>query len=272
MRTLFAAAYLAPRKRPLAQGSQRVVSGFRAACAENRFPFDIADDPAFFAAHCLGSPVTWGVCRPDVRTMIRPGDYAAFFAADREDQQTRYLFVGAFCVERKLSHASLWEDRQPFRDYLNLLIRPRGQGWEHFEPALAKHLWHKDWLWRISGNTGRRKESVFRASLSHVAGQPLPYPPADTYVVFSSRSSAIPPSPILVATHSGGAGVETWLTTQEAGAIRRLIYSGTARGIRTRNRHQPHRHFRRSLENPGEFRELLGRAWAAHTNEVSTPR
>jgi hypothetical protein len=91
-------------------------------------------------------------------------------------------------------------------------------------------------------------------------------------VVFSSRSSVIPPSPIPVATHSGDAGVETWLTTQEAGAIRGLIYSGTARGIRTRNRHQPHRHFRRPLENPSEFRKLLDRAWAAHTNDVSTPR
>jgi hypothetical protein len=256
--TLFAAAYLAPRKRPPVEGSQPVVRAFRAACAESQFPFDIGDDPAFFAARYLRSPITWGICRPDVRAKIRPGDYAAFFAADRDNQQTTYLFVGALCVDRKISHVSLWKDPQPFRDYLNLLIRPHGRGWEHFEPALAVRYWHKDWLWRIADNTGRRKEPVVQASLSHVAGHPLTYPPMDNYIVFSVRSSVIPRSPIPVASHSGGAGVETWHSTHEAMTIRRVIYDRTARGIRTRNRQQPHRHFRRPLRDPREFCKLLG--------------
>jgi hypothetical protein len=172
-----------------------------------------------------------------------------FFSAERRRPGlSRYSFVAALCVERKISHAELWADKGPFRGYLNLLIRPLNEGWEHYEPGQARKDWHKDWLWRIAATRGSRKAAVERAGLDHHPGDSLPYPLAENYVVFSSELQARPRAPVLVATHSGPPGREVWVKTPEARAIRRAVFGESDRGLRTLNRQQPHRHFRRSLD------------------------
>jgi hypothetical protein len=57
------------------------VAAFLSKSARSNFPFDVGDDPSFFSAQHLDGPVTWGVCRADVRHAISPGDWAVFFAA-----------------------------------------------------------------------------------------------------------------------------------------------------------------------------------------------
>src|SRR5206468_2904347 len=104
-------------------------------------------DPSFFSSSYHHSPVTWGVCRPDVRCNIKVGDWVAFFSAEHSREApstTRYRFVGALLVESKLPHTSLSAPGSPFAGNLNLLIRPRDGGWEHYEPGLRASQWHKD--------------------------------------------------------------------------------------------------------------------------------
>ena len=181
-----------------------------------------------------------------------------FFSAERRNPElAQYYFIAALCVERKISHAELWSDGVPFSAYLNLLIRPLNDGWEHYEPGLARKDWHKDWLWRIAATRGSRKPTVERAGFDHHPGVPLPYPLAENYVVFSKKSEVRPPAPVLVATHSGPQGREAWVQTPQARAIREAVFGASERGLRTTNRQQPHRHFRRPLEGAEDLRAVL---------------
>src|SRR5438094_6462895 len=81
---------------------------------EDKFPYDVGDDPAFLSARRYGGRVTWGVCRPDVRTAIRPDE--------KNVRQTELFESPAMRV---------------YLRYLNLLIRRKGSGWEHREPGLS---------------------------------------------------------------------------------------------------------------------------------------
>jgi hypothetical protein len=162
MTELYAAAYIAPlpTQRHLPPEPSEITRAFYEKAGKSTFPYDIGDDPAFFSAYHLNGPVTWGVCRADVRCAIARGDWMVFFSSelDRQNQTIKcYRFVGALCVENKLRHTSLFEPHvnQSYRSYLNLLIRPKGSGWEHFEPALSPSKrtsesgWHDDWSWRM---------------------------------------------------------------------------------------------------------------------------
>lgn len=267
--------YVAPYKSPL-PASRRLPSNpsktavdFHATAEAGGFPYDIGDDPAFFSARCHNGPVTWGVCRADVRSKIQIGDWIAFlsFEQDRQDNTaTRYRFVAALCVEDKLRHTALFDKsvNHLYRRYLNLLIRPAGLGWEHFEPALYRRFhWHDDWAWRMCERKGSRKKDVVAAFKTHAAGEPLaiggrPLQVAENYVVFSTASAVLASDPPLVATHYKGDSRETWELDERSNRIRALIFENASRGLRTTNRQQPHRHFRRPLEDPdwpGALRE-----------------
>jgi hypothetical protein len=230
---------------------------------KNTFPYDIGDDPAFFSASHLSGPVTWGVCRPDVRSAIGTGDWIVFFSNQRDLQYiTHYRLVAALCVEEKLRHTSLFEPsgNQMYRDYLNLLIRPNGSGWEHFEPAMHPSEWHRCWSWRMCERhalrkQGLRKKEVVAAGKRHIGGEPItidghPLQIAENYVVFSTASAVLTSDPPLVATHRKGDTSERWETDARSNRIRRLVFGNASRGLRTSNPQQPHRHFRRRLDDP----------------------
>src|SRR5260370_22956095 len=129
MPDLYVAAYLARgERRRSAHPSRTAIAVYNGALA-GRFPYDCGDDPAFCAANYHKGPVTWGVCRADVRNAISPGDWIAFLSAERDGEDevvTRYRFVAALCVERKISHTAIFETsrNRRYRDYLNLLVRP----------------------------------------------------------------------------------------------------------------------------------------------------
>lgn len=43
---------------------------FRRKLKAGKWPYDVGDDPSFFSAKRLRGPVTWGVCRQDVRNQL----------------------------------------------------------------------------------------------------------------------------------------------------------------------------------------------------------
>ena len=206
--------------------------------------------------------MTWGVCRQDVRRMVAPGDWMVFFSAARELRSglTRYRFVAALLVEEKISQLEIFEQERlrPYREYLNLLIRPSGSGWEHFEPGMA--WFHGDWLWRIAETKGLRKPAVEAAAIQHQTGATLPVPIAKNYVIFSKASSMIASDPPEVAAHERGQATERWHSDARSTELRKVVFGASPRGLRTRNRQQPHRHQQRTIDArwPAVFRRLLG--------------
>jgi len=253
--TIWAAAYISPQleERPrLPEYASPVARYFYQELKGNNFPFDIGDDPSFFAAQYFDSSVTWGVCRADVRRNIRCGDWMIFFAAtrQRDGTQTSYSFVGALRVESKLRQTCLFDDRAnvPYRDYLNLLVRPMSDGWEHHEPLFATDSSeaHKDWLWRIIETKGLRKNEVIG---KYQYDERLPSLCANNYIVFSKSESLYLPKPLRVARYQKGDLKETWESEPFAEKLRWLVFGESTRGLRTTNSQQPHRHFRREVDD-----------------------
>ncbi len=291
---LYVAVYLA--RQPDLSSCDPIPSAavaFRGA-AQFRFPYDVGDDPAFFSAQHFGGPITWGVCRPDVRCAIRRDDGIVFFAAQKNSKDNRttdYRFVAALRVNDKIRHTEV-SQHPIFKHYLNLMIRPRGAGWEHYEPA-ANPV-HRDWLWRITCKSSTsscdlppkvqihtdeagNKEKVRcweAAGKAHEPGSPLmigkqPVPVAANYVIFSTTSVVLADDPPRVARYREG-GHEAWQTDPTSQKIRDLVLRN-GRYLRTSNYQQPHRHIRHqlaesdlqnifdqlgSLMNTGSFKEL----------------
>lgn len=196
---------------------------------QSGFPYDHGDDPAFFSALYHHGPVTWGVCRPNIRCPIRKNDGVVFFA----EQERNYRFVAALRVADKMKHTGL--SKHPlFCQYFNLVIRSRGAGWEHHEPISTPH---PDWLWKVTckslaqslpKKTGREKQWE-AAGKSHTPGQSLtieghPVPIAANYVVFSRSSAVRAHHPPVVARCYEGERHETWEGDSRSQEIRQLVF------------------------------------------------
>lgn len=227
---------------------------FRTASVSGDWLLDVADDPSFFSASKYAGSVTWGVCRQDVRNHLSPGDLVIFFAVKFNPLRDAadYHLSAALTVYATVSQASVFRDSElePFRQYLNLLIRPSAAGWEHFEPALPRSSWHSDWLWRICAHNGLPKSEFLEAGSAPsigptptIRGVPLQF--ARNYVVFSdnpSSSVVFRPAP-LVARWRKADPYEAWLETPAARRIRSIAFSDSKRDhLRTSNGQQPHRH------------------------------
>jgi hypothetical protein len=259
MPQLYAAAYHSRRERQPDRPSETAAALY-AAAASGEFPYDGGDDPSFFCARHHDGPVTWGVCRADVRSAIQRGDWIVFFSLqqDKGVGTTAYRLAAALCVEEKITHTEIFGGTVSGRysNYLNLLIRPSGRGWERFEPGLHPRYWHDDWLWRICRDRGLHKDDVIAASERHRAGQPLPLPAARNYVVFSKSSAIIARNPPLIATHRKGLAAETWEPDAGSQAIRAAVFGESPRALRITNPQRAHRHFRRCLNDPAWPRVL----------------
>lgn len=259
MPTLVTAAYSAPTvvERRKSAGTSEAAAAFSTA---DDFPYDVGDDPAFFSARLHNGPVTWGVCRSDVRRMVQPDDVVVFFSfspqGDKNAKRTDYRFVAALTVDRKISHDDIFNGAEArFQNYLNLLIRPAGEGWERHEPAARVGKWHPDWLWRLGAAPERRKagkwlkEHAEAAGKTHHPGDDLPEAKVRSYVVFSQDRSLVMPDPPLVATHEHGEGQERWNDDTLSKAIASAVFDEVpGRMLRTTNPQQPHRHRRREMD------------------------
>jgi hypothetical protein len=251
--------------------------------ARSGFPYDGGDDPAFFSARRLDGPITWGVCRPDVRCPIRKDDGIVFFAEQKDSQDTKtthYRFVSALRVADKMQHTAL--SKHPlFSQYLNLVIRPCGVGWEHHEPVWKAG--HPDWLWKVTcqslvrclglpqKETKRRDASGIThtekhwevAGQKHTAGKPLTIdghcvPVAANYVVFSRSSAVLAHDPPLVARHHEGEKQESWESDSTSAEIRKLVFRNSGRYLRINNR-MAHRHIPHPDLQESELEETFRR-------------
>lgn len=230
---------------------------FYSACATSAFPYDIGDDPSFFASQYHTGPVTWGVCRPDARSLIKEDDCVAFFSAERDGPVTRYRFVAGLQVGRLTSHLAMSSpgEDEVFSRYLNLLVRPCIAGWEHHEPGLHPNQWHEDWIWRMCRRRGLEKAAVVVAGAEGSLTAELNaggtrFEAATNYVVFRRDNAVLAHRPFLVAEYSHGApGCDVWRTEAGLLALKRHVFGTSPRTLRTTNRRQPHRHVRRTIVN-----------------------
>lgn len=271
MCSLYSLVYLAPafKERRQPEDQNDCVTAFYAAARDKDFPYDIGDDPAFFSARHHGGPVTWGVCRHDVRNAIQLKDWGVFFAVSEkpEDGTKHYQLVAALEVHKKIRHTELFET--PYRHYLNLLIRPDSSGWQHHEPALHHAEWHKDWLWRAAGTHAWRTPACRKDCLTETRNHSIPSEtvrkvladPPENYVIFGSENAIRPQTPISVAEYRKDDEQERWFCDERTQRIKSLIFCGSRRGLRTTNVQQPHRHFHRDLADPDlwvqQFSEVI---------------
>jgi hypothetical protein len=117
--------------------------------------YDWGDDPSFFAAQeILGNSrfATWGVCRRPVRGKLSNGDLVIYFCGKPRPEETKiwdYYFIGFGTVKETILHEQLWLDTKysVYQRFYNLLEKPAGDKWEHYEPFGTEH---DDWKRRSS--------------------------------------------------------------------------------------------------------------------------
>jgi hypothetical protein len=201
------------------------------AITAGEWPYDNGDDPSFYVARRHGGSLTWGICRQDVRTAIRPGSIVVFFSYTKTGTVYRYRISAVATVAEKVDHRFVFNDPrfEAHADkYLNLLIRPENDGWKYDESDRHKSHRHRDWLWRIADHTGLTADAFntryqpFRERGSFPAGG---VSMAKNYVVFSSapEETYISPNPPEVAVAERGRH-ETWVE----GELKRLTIDKAA--------------------------------------------
>ncbi|MFK4705686.1 hypothetical protein ABIC83_002525 [Roseateles asaccharophilus] len=256
--SLYVVTYLLDRSMKRPQSPDELCSAFLSArdrSGPGSFPFDGADDPSFFSAQALNGPVTWGVCRADVRNQAQPGDWVAFFCGERvaDGPRVAYSFVAAMEIEAKLDG---FDPGSKYERYLNRLVRASHTGeFEHWEPALAPTNWHTDWLWRLGKHKyGTKDARELEGEAGSISEARLLNPGyrGSNYIVFNQGNEILLRAPVQVAHWEPlmGATPERWTQDELSQALKQHVlgpgYSGRApRSLRTTNRQQPHRHVRR---------------------------
>jgi hypothetical protein len=247
----------------------------------DEWPYDIGDDPSFSCSKMSGGPLTWGICRPDVRNPIRLGDIVVFFSFReiKEAMETEYRLCAVATVNKKVRMTDLWKhpELERFKSYDNLLIKPNSRApgcWKHFEPKLKGQQGHSDWLWRICEHPKRVLKDSFDGRDEFcrdekIEGHPLGV--AQNYVIFSTRreETCILHSPPLMARHYGGKGTEVWENDGSSAKVFRLTLgeanrvNGSGRFLRIPGSGgHPHRHVKwevpreRALQWRGELIEF----------------
>jgi hypothetical protein len=185
--------------------------------------YDWGDDPSFFGAtELLRDPrrATWGVCRPDVRESLSPGDFVVFVCGRQSETNARvwdYFFSGVATLKQFLTREEIWTETRysPYRQFLNVLARPNQDG--TLQQYEFVHKFHNDWL--------RRSEAP--------------------YWVFDIDDSLFNfENALHLATYHGQRGViEKWHeSTPRVPEVRALLLEGakTTRGLRSINAQIPH--------------------------------
>lgn len=256
------------------QGSGRYLE-VEKAIRDGEWPYDNGDDPSFFAARRAGCPLTWGVCRPDVRNAIEPESVCVFFAYTSVSSEIRYRLSAVATVAQRLDRRSILQDADFSRQhYINLLIRRQGNGWAYDESDRPKSDRHEDWLWRIAKNRPRNKsEFERRYKVTYKTGQFYDgdVEIGENYIVFSNRADQtyISQDPPHVATAQHGDKHETW----HSKALKELTVAKAATCnlqhrdyVRTGAAGYPHRQlvFRIADSDGAEWRRSLIATLAAH--------
>ena len=244
----------------------------------------MGDDPSFKAMREIGGPLTWGVCRQDVRNRVRTGDIVVFISCHRSKvtRSSEYRLCSIATVERKIRQSDVWLDDslRKFSRYSNLLVKPShsGRGWDHFEPPFNGPHGHSDWFWRIANYAGLKKDDFKQIHSTNryepgtrIRGRTIEI--ACNYVIFSSNNAetVVLADPPVVASRREGQPFESWKSDRLSNEIKKLTLgmaersSNRKRWLRTGNTPQPHRHIvfelpRGDAENwRADFFKLIGK-------------
>jgi hypothetical protein len=210
------------------------------ALKRGAWPYDVGDDPSFFSKVQNRSNLTWGVCRPQVRNRIQPGDIVVYFSVRQKEKEHpfEYQLCAVVTVEKKVRQTDVWlvpRFRKCFASYLNLVLRPNGRHrWRHSERGSEKP--HKDWIWRIADHDGLKK-SQFRPleakdtfdQHSRVGGRPVSI--AANYVIFSDdkKLSRVLRHPPLTAVSQRNGQPETWQDDPFSKSVRAHLFGSTGK-------------------------------------------
>lgn len=244
-------------------GQFRVVES---AIKAGEWPYDNGDDPSFYVAR-KGGPLTWGVCRQDLRNSITVGSIVVFFSfTPKPAGETLYRLCAVATVENKVAHYEICRDARLSRfSYINTLIAPDNGGWRHEESDRPRPDRHKDWFWRIARHSGKQEvfDRKYAAVVSSGRFMEADVTLASNYVLFSAdlKRTFISPVPPPVATAKTG-GHEVWsnpkLQELTVGTAGRTDGRGYLRSINDSNRNL-HRQirFKMSSEDSEEWRSAL---------------
>ncbi len=225
-----------------------VAKAYADACsAANAWPYDYGDDPSFFSAQYLRGPVTWGVCRGDIRTRIAEGDVVIFVAFEDLESGTTYKLTAIATVEKKITENSIFSDpkHKRFRQYLNLLTRPTESGWKREEPCFAV-AGHPNWLWRMADRATLKSKDFKGSSRVEIRSNQFfggkPYRFGANYIVFSMHpeKTYIVKTPRAVAHHDLQDQTEIWYRDSfSAGVFERTLQTAVKHGMRKRGLRLP---------------------------------
>jgi hypothetical protein len=197
--------------------------------------FDWGDDPSFFGALDVFGDATrasWGVCRPNVRNRVTPGDGIVFVVLKPQvivnSRGTRvpsgpadYFYVGFGTVGEVLDRAEIWANPEfeTYRGFFNALARPNASGGLENVEVFPRH---NDW------DRGRAQAPV---------------------VLFDSTTSCFNlGSPSLVAHYDPNQGFpERWSDGSTSQSLQRLLFADRSRRLRTSDGGHPHPHLRLEL-------------------------
>jgi hypothetical protein len=239
------------------------------AIAAGEWPYDNGDDPSFYVAR-RGGTLTWGVCRQNVRNAIKPGSIVVFVSFTPEGPNVNYRLSAVATVSKKLDHRSVYSCSLLTGQiglYLNILIRPDKQCWQHNENDRGRTAQHSDWLWRIAVHG--RNQDEFNARYKKIYESDRfcenDVELATNYCTFSAEANEtfISPNPPKVAVAEKGQH-ESWNDQQ----LRRLTVGFAAAHhynrrdyLRTANRSgknvHPHIRFQISTEQARKWRREL---------------
>lgn len=218
---------------------------------QNAWPFDTGDDPSFFSSWYFDAPITWGVCRGDLRNAIFEGCVVVFFAFTDFEDRTEYRLSGVATVDRLIKQTDIFENQEFFtyREYLNLLTSPGSSTseWRWLEPCFPD-VEHPNWLWRLADRSifGERDFDHFDGApsirVNHIVNG-KPYQFGKNYIIFSSepaKTYVIDKPPVVAEwVRHGGHHREVWRSDPLSQAVFGRTVRFTNRGLRTRGSY-PH--------------------------------
>jgi hypothetical protein len=260
------------------------------AICRGEWPYDNGDDPSFYVARNQEQPLTWGVCRQDLRNSIKEGSVVVFFSfTNASKTEVNYRICAVATVKKLVDH------RAPFRDpalrggkYLNTLIRPNASDWEYYEGDRPERARHEDWFWRMADHAGMKQPAFNRqyskvhatGKLSEAAIERGEIPLGQNYIVFSKDKSDffISPNPPDVATARKGAH-EVWSDSKMKALTVDLAAKYHSEGrdylrLANKTNRNVHRHIRVEVrsEEVAAWREKLIAAIRKSENKIARPR
>jgi len=243
------------------------------AIRDGEWPYDNGDDPSFYVAR-RGGPLTWGVCRQDVRNSIVKDSIVVFFSfTPVSTDSILYRLCAVATVTDKMDHRAVHRSERfaEFRQlYINSLIHPQNDGWHYDESDRPSSDRHKDWLWRIADHRHIKKKKNFEKEYATIyqnewfsesdvmSGSALAF--GNNYVVFERAFIlADPPSVALAVTGQHEDWTDERLRALTVGTASQLGNGRDYLRIVNQSERNVHRqiHFEMPADSARSWRETL---------------